>query len=60
MRTIARADLIAMGGAPDARFAVFYPDGSLYFCTSAKAASRDEDYWSGQGRELRQVIEAPA
>ena len=56
MRTIAQSDLIALGGASDARYAVFEEDGSLYFCTTSKDAYRDEDYWSGQHREIKQVV----
>lgn len=56
METIPRADLLVLGGAPDARFAVFDPDGSLFFCTTAKAAEDDEDYWRGHGRTIKRVI----
>ena len=56
MNVIKQADLVALGGAPDARYAIFEEDGSLYFCTTSKEAYRDEDYWSGQRREIKQVV----
>lgn len=49
------ADLIALGGAPDATHAVFHGDGDLYFCTNAKVPERDEDYWRDQGYTLKRV-----
>lgn len=57
MDKITRAQLIALGGAPNARFAVFRPDASLYFVTTAELALRDEDYWRWQGYELKEVVE---
>ena len=59
MRTIPRADLIALGGAPDAGYVVFHTDGSLYCCTTAKQARNDEDYWRAGGFEIRQVEGQP-
>jgi hypothetical protein len=59
MRTIPRVDLIALEGAPDAHYAVFNADGSLYFCTTAKRAGNDEDYWRAGGFEIRQVEGQP-
>lgn len=55
MKTITLAVLIASGGAPDAPFAVFNADGSLYFCTTAKRAGNDDDFWRDRGFEIRRV-----
>lgn len=49
------ADLLALGGASDATYAALHGDGSLYFCTNAKIAERDEDYWRGLGYTLKRV-----
>lgn len=55
METIARAELLALDGAPDATFAVFRADGSLYFCTNAKEPSEDEDFWRYRGFTIKEV-----
>ena len=44
MKTISRADLVALGGAPDAWFAVLNADGSLYISVAAQV-SHDQYRW---------------
>lgn len=56
METISRAELIKLGGAPDARFAIFHGNGQLYACTSAPEAEGDDDYWRFRGFILKRVI----
>ena len=55
METILLADLLALGGSPDARFVALHPDGSIFFCTTARAAEHDEDYWRDLGYTLKRV-----
>lgn len=56
MDKITRAELLELDGAPDATFAVFREDGSLYFCTNAKVASEDEDFWMYRGFTIKEVL----
>jgi hypothetical protein len=57
--TITKAELVAMGGAPDARFACFYPDGTLYFVISSPRFDfeGERDYWYNRGYSLKKVVD---
>ena len=57
MKTITRKELVDLGGAPDARFAIFYASGELYVCTTAATALLDEAYWAERGYTCKQVVE---
>jgi hypothetical protein len=56
MKTITRAELLALGGAPDALFAVFYPSGELYFTTTAPEAEVDRVVLLGEYCETKKVV----
>ena len=57
METIKKAELIKLGGAPDARFAVFYQNSDeIYFCTTANA-KHDESYWTEKGYTIKEVVD---
>ena len=59
MKTITRAELQALGGAPDALFAVLHADGTLYFSTTAPEAERDEYRWrdmEDRQMEMKRVV----
>ena len=56
MKVIQREDLIKLGGAPDARYCVFYPSGELYICTTANGNVVNEGYWAERGYEMREVV----
>lgn len=57
MDKIQRKDLIALGGAPDAKFAVFNADGSLYCCTTHLASDLDDDFWRNENRSIKEVVD---
>lgn len=57
MDKITRTALLELGGASDARFAVFNSDGSLYLCTIAKRAEEDELYWEARGYTIKEVVD---
>lgn len=52
-----RAELIALGGSSDARYAIFNDDGSLYACTSAAIAANDDEFWRSRGYRIVEVID---
>jgi hypothetical protein len=56
MKTITRAELLALGGAPDALFAVFYPSGELYFTTTAPEAEVARVVLLGEYCETKKVV----
>ena len=58
MDKIARQTLIDQGGAADARFAIFNPDGSLYCCTDATLAEYADDFWRAGGYSVKEVVDA--
>uniref|UniRef100_A0A6M3KGI1 Uncharacterized protein n=1 Tax=viral metagenome TaxID=1070528 RepID=A0A6M3KGI1_9ZZZZ len=57
MDKIIRADLITLGGAPDATHACFHGDGTLYFC--AVLTNLDDDiedaFWRSEGKTMKRV-----
>jgi hypothetical protein len=55
MDKITRAQLLALGGAPDALYAVFHKDGTLYCCTTASIAANDGDFWRDRGFTIKEV-----
>ena len=56
MEKITRSELIKLGGAPDARFAVFHKDGELYFCATV-STKHDESFWKEKGYTMKEVTE---
>lgn len=57
MEKIARTTLINMGGAPDARYAIFNPDGSLYCCTTHLATDLDDEFWRNREHRIKEVVD---
>ncbi len=55
MNKITRAEFATLGGATDAMYAVFDKDGLLYFCTTAKIAANDDDYWRNRGFTIKEI-----
>ena len=60
MDTITKAEVAKLGGAPDAKYVVFQPDGEIYFCTTATETAYDEAYWTSRGYTIKQVTEEQA
>ena len=57
MDKITRAELSALGGALDAKFAVFNADGSLYCCTTHLASDLDDEFWRNENRRIKEVVD---
>jgi hypothetical protein len=57
MKSILRSNLVKLGGAPDAKFAIFYHSGDLYFCTTHEHVPVDEGYWAERGYTCKEVID---
>lgn len=57
MDKITRAQLVALGGPSNARYAILHTDGTLYCATSSKVAANDSDFWRDRGYVLKEVVD---
>ena len=60
MKQITREELKQLGGAPDAKFVIFYHTGDLYLCTAADHVIIDEGYWTEKGYSCGEVVDESA